>query len=57
LAIKIINVIGARSDFMKVAPLVEAMERRGQRFAPPSRRRASRRRGTATPQTASSTHS
>ena len=32
--LKVINVVGARPNFMKVAPLVEAMERRGHEFAP-----------------------
>jgi UDP-N-acetylglucosamine 2-epimerase (non-hydrolysing) len=32
--IRVINVVGARPNFMKVAPLVEAMERRGREFAP-----------------------
>src|SRR5436190_13049995 len=32
--LKIINVVGARPNFMKVAPLVEAMKRRRQYFVP-----------------------
>src|SRR6476620_8164213 len=32
--LKIINVVGARPNFMKVAPLVEAMKRREREFAP-----------------------
>jgi len=32
--LKIINVVGARPNFMKVAPVVEAMGRRGREFAP-----------------------
>lgn len=32
--LKVINVVGARPNFMKVAPVVEAMERRGSEFAP-----------------------
>ncbi|MCA1633274.1 MAG: UDP-N-acetylglucosamine 2-epimerase (non-hydrolyzing) [Acidobacteria bacterium] len=32
--IKVINVVGARPNFMKVAPVVEAMGRRGLEFAP-----------------------
>ncbi|HEU4593583.1 MAG TPA: UDP-N-acetylglucosamine 2-epimerase, partial [Pyrinomonadaceae bacterium] len=32
--IKVINVVGARPNFMKVAPVVEAMGRRGREFAP-----------------------
>ena len=32
--IKVINVIGARPNFMKVAPLVEAMKRREREFSP-----------------------
>jgi UDP-N-acetylglucosamine 2-epimerase (non-hydrolysing) len=32
--LKIINVVGARPNFMKVAPIVEAMRRRAQEFAP-----------------------
>ncbi len=32
--LKVINVVGARPNFMKVAPIVEAMERRKQEFAP-----------------------
>src|ERR671914_2021189 len=31
---KVINVVGARPNFMKVAPVVEAMGRRGREFAP-----------------------
>lgn len=31
---KVINVVGARPNFMKVAPLVEAMKRREREFAP-----------------------
>jgi UDP-N-acetylglucosamine 2-epimerase (non-hydrolysing) len=31
---KVINVVGARPNFMKVAPLVEAMKRREQQFTP-----------------------
>src|SRR5918992_2149338 len=31
---KVINVVGARPNFMKVAPVVEAMGRRGRKFAP-----------------------
>src|SRR5689334_14700640 len=32
---KVINVVGARPNFMKVAPIVEAMKRRGlEEFAP-----------------------
>src|ERR1041384_1315362 len=31
---KVINVVGARPNFMKVAPIVEAMGRRGSEFAP-----------------------
>src|SRR6266404_5953265 len=32
--LKIINVVGARPNFMKVAPLVEAMKRQSAQFAP-----------------------
>lgn len=32
--LKVINVVGARPNFMKVAPIVEAMKRRGDEFAP-----------------------
>src|SRR4030095_3787175 len=32
--IKIINVVGARPNFMKVAPLVDAMKREPDRFSP-----------------------
>lgn len=32
--LKVINVVGARPNFMKVAPIVEAMKRRGGEFAP-----------------------
>jgi UDP-N-acetylglucosamine 2-epimerase (non-hydrolysing) len=32
--LKVINVVGARPNFMKVAPVVEAMRRRAQDFAP-----------------------
>src|SRR3954447_21403148 len=32
--LKVINVVGARPNFMKVAPIVEAMKRRGSEFAP-----------------------
>ncbi len=32
--LKIINVVGARPNFMKVAPIVEAMKRREREFAP-----------------------
>ena len=32
--LKVINVVGARPNFMKVAPVVEAMGRRGLEFAP-----------------------
>ncbi len=32
--IKVINVVGARPNFMKVAPIVEAMQRREREFAP-----------------------
>lgn len=32
--LKVINVVGARPNFMKVAPIVEAMKRRGAEFAP-----------------------
>jgi len=31
---KVINVVGARPNFMKVAPIVEEMKRRAQEFAP-----------------------
>ena len=31
---KVLNVVGARPNFMKVAPIVEAMKRRGAEFAP-----------------------
>lgn len=31
---KVLNVVGARPNFMKVAPIVEAMKRRGHQFAP-----------------------
>jgi UDP-N-acetylglucosamine 2-epimerase (non-hydrolysing) len=31
---KVINVVGARPNFMKVAPIVEAMKRRAEEFAP-----------------------
>jgi hypothetical protein len=31
--LKVINVVGARPNFMKVAPLVEAMRRRASEFA------------------------
>src|SRR6185503_14462330 len=31
---KVINVVGARPNFMKVAPLVDAMKRREQQFTP-----------------------
>src|ERR671933_980093 len=31
---KVLNVVGARPNFMKVAPIVEAMRRRGREFAP-----------------------
>lgn len=34
LMLKIINVVGARPNFMKVAPLVDAMKRREQQFSP-----------------------
>src|ERR1044071_7786857 len=32
--LKVINVVGARPNFMKVAPVVEAMRRRANAFAP-----------------------
>jgi UDP-N-acetylglucosamine 2-epimerase (non-hydrolysing) len=32
--LKVINVVGARPNFMKVAPVVEAMRRRAEMFAP-----------------------
>src|SRR5919197_4982986 len=32
--LKVINVVGARPNFMKVAPIVEAMRRRPSEFAP-----------------------
>src|ERR687898_2615385 len=32
--LKVINVVGARPNFMKVAPIVDAMKRREQRFTP-----------------------
>src|SRR5688500_225366 len=32
--LKVINVVGARPNFMKVAPIMEAMERRKREFAP-----------------------
>ena len=32
--LKVLNVVGARPNFMKVAPLVEAMKRREHEFAP-----------------------
>lgn len=32
--LKVINVVGARPNFMKVAPIVEAMRRRSDEFAP-----------------------
>ena len=32
--LKVINVVGARPNFMKVAPVVEAMRRRAKEFAP-----------------------
>jgi UDP-N-acetylglucosamine 2-epimerase (non-hydrolysing) len=32
--LKVLNVVGARPNFMKVAPIVEAMKRRGHEFAP-----------------------
>ncbi len=32
--LKVINVVGARPNFMKVAPIVEAMRRRGGEFVP-----------------------
>lgn len=32
--LKVINVVGARPNFMKVAPIVEAMRRRSREFAP-----------------------
>ncbi|HEX8847657.1 MAG TPA: UDP-N-acetylglucosamine 2-epimerase (non-hydrolyzing) [Pyrinomonadaceae bacterium] len=31
---KVLNVVGARPNFMKVAPIVEAMKRRAEEFAP-----------------------
>ena len=34
MTIKVINVVGARPNFMKAAPVVEAMGRRGGEFAP-----------------------
>src|SRR5918912_3056332 len=34
LMLKVINVVGARPNFMKVAPVVEAMRRRSDEFAP-----------------------
>ncbi len=34
LMLTVINVVGARPNFMKVAPVVEAMRRRGAEFAP-----------------------
>jgi UDP-N-acetylglucosamine 2-epimerase (non-hydrolysing) len=33
--LKVINVVGARPNFMKVAPVVEALKRRAREFAPP----------------------
>lgn len=32
--LKVINIVGARPNFMKVAPIVEAMKRREQQFTP-----------------------
>ncbi len=32
--LKVINVVGARPNFMKVAPIVEAMKRREREFTP-----------------------
>jgi UDP-N-acetylglucosamine 2-epimerase (non-hydrolysing) len=32
--LKVLNVVGARPNFMKVAPIVEAMKRRNKEFAP-----------------------
>ena len=32
--LKVLNVVGARPNFMKVAPIVEAMKRRAEEFAP-----------------------
>jgi UDP-N-acetylglucosamine 2-epimerase (non-hydrolysing) len=32
--LKVLNVVGARPNFMKVAPIVEAMKRRAREFAP-----------------------
>jgi UDP-N-acetylglucosamine 2-epimerase len=32
--LKVINVVGARPNFMKVAPIVDAMKRREREFAP-----------------------
>ncbi|MBA3571944.1 MAG: UDP-N-acetylglucosamine 2-epimerase, partial [Pyrinomonadaceae bacterium] len=32
--LKVINVVGARPNFMKVAPIVEAMKRREEQFTP-----------------------
>jgi UDP-N-acetylglucosamine 2-epimerase (non-hydrolysing) len=32
--LKVINVVGARPNFMKVAPIVEEMKRREREFAP-----------------------
>jgi UDP-N-acetylglucosamine 2-epimerase (non-hydrolysing) len=32
--LKIINVVGARPNFMKIAPIVEAMKRREREFSP-----------------------
>src|SRR5438105_14989662 len=32
--LKVVNVVGARPNFMKVAPVVEAMKRRAREFAP-----------------------
>ena len=32
--LKVINVVGARPNFMKVAPIDEAMKRRPEEFAP-----------------------